>query len=47
MRQQEQVDEIAEWADFVVDKNNRKVVFKTMAEKKHYLQSLRNKNQNL
>lgn len=45
LRQQERVEEMAEWADIVVDKSNRKLVFKTMREKKDYLNSLSQKNQ--
>jgi mevalonate kinase len=44
MRQQEKVDEIKEWAEIVIDKNNRKLVYKTMNEKREYLQKIKAKN---
>lgn len=47
LKQQQRFEEISEWADVVVDKSNRKLVFKTMNEKKDYLKKLQNKNEQL
>lgn len=44
MKQQEKVDQIKEWAQIVIDKNNRKLVYKTMNEKRDYLQKITAKN---
>lgn len=32
-KQQENVNEIKEWAEIVIDKNNRQVVYKTLNER--------------
>lgn len=45
--QQEKVDEIKEWAEIVIDKNNRKTVFKTIKEKQRYLDLITQKNNQL
>lgn len=33
MKQQEKVNEIQEWAEIIIDKNNRQVVYKTLNQK--------------
>jgi hypothetical protein len=41
------VDEIKEWAEIVIDKNSRKVVYRTLTEKQQYLARIRQKNDHL
>ena len=33
MKQQEKVNEIQEWAEIIIDKNSRQVVYKTLNQK--------------
>lgn len=41
------MDEIKEWAEIVIDKNSRKVVYRTLTEKQQYLARIRQKNDHL
>lgn len=45
--QQQKVDEIKEWAEVVIDKSNRKAVYKTIKEKHRYLDIIKSKNNQL
>lgn len=46
-KQQENVNEIKEWAEIVIDKNNRQVVYKTLNERQEDLMKLKSKNNQL
>jgi hypothetical protein len=46
-RQQEKMNEIREWAEIVIDKNNRQAVYQTLAEKEEDLTKLKSKNDQL
>lgn len=43
-RQQEKVNEIREWAEIIIDKNNRQVVYRTLGQKEEDLAKLKAKN---
>jgi hypothetical protein len=47
MKQQEKVNEIKEWAEIIIDKDNRQMVYKTLNEKEKDLMKLKGKNDQL
>lgn len=44
---QEKVNEIREWAEIVIDKNNRKEIYNTLFEKEKYLEKMKLNNNQL